>query len=218
MNNPINCSTIYLDEQFLIGFQEITMKETKKKSKIIEQSKELFEKFGYQKTTLTNIAESIGYVKSAIYYYFSGKEEIFAALVKKEAEDFLEKLIKIVAKSELPSEQLRLYIDTRITLMENVSKRYQFLKSEFFELMPLIDANRKESDDKEILFVTNILDRAIKEEGLSIDNSSFTAKLLMQNIKGLEIQMFVTDQMQAHNENREAFIDFILFGVFNKKN
>ncbi|MFT6981607.1 MAG: AcrR family transcriptional regulator [Crocinitomicaceae bacterium] len=194
------------------------MKETKKKSKIIEQSKELFEKFGYQKTTLTNIAESIGYVKSAIYYYFSGKEEIFAALVKKEAEDFLEKLIKIVAKSELPSEQLRLYIDTRITLMENVSKRYQFLKSEFFELMPLIDANRKESDDKEILFVTNILDRAIKEEGLSIDNSSFTAKLLMQNIKGLEIQMFVTDQMQAHNENREAFIDFILFGVFNKKN
>jgi len=194
------------------------MKETKKKSKIIEQSKELFEKFGYQKTTLTNIAESIGYVKSAIYYYFSGKEEIFAALVKKEAEDFLEKLIKTVAKSELPSEQLRLYIDTRINLMENVSKRYQFLKSELFELMPLIDANRKESDDKEILFVTNILDRAIEKEGLSIDNSSFTAKLLMQNIKGLEIQMFVTDQMQAHNENREAFIDFILFGVFNKKN
>jgi AcrR family transcriptional regulator len=194
------------------------MKETKKKSKIIEQSKELFEKFGYQKTTLTNIAESIGYVKSAIYYYFSGKEEIFAALVKKEAEDFLETLIKTVAKSELPSEQLRLYIDTRINLMESVSKRYQFLKSEFFELMPLIDANRKESDDKEILFVTNILDRAIQKEGLSIDNSSFTAKLLMQNIKGLEIQMFVTDQMQAHNENREAFIDFILFGVFNKKN
>ena len=218
MNNPVNCSNVYLEEQFQIGFQKTAMKETKKKSKIIEQSKELFEKFGYQKTTLTNIAESIGYVKSAIYYYFSGKEEIFAALVKKEAEDFLEKLIKTVAKSELPSEQLRLYIDTRINLMENVSKRYQFLKSELFELMPLIDANRKESDDKEILFVTNILDRAIEKEGLSIDNSSFTAKLLMQNIKGLEIQMFVTDQMQAHNENREAFIDFILFGVFNKKN
>lgn len=193
------------------------MKDSNRKVTIIKQSKELFEKFGYQKTTLTDIAKSIGHVKSAIYYYFSGKEEIFAELVKTEAESFLKKLIKAVNKSDIPSEQLRLYVDTRVNLMENVSNRYQFLKSEFFQLMPIVDANRKEFDDQEIIFLTEIIEKAIVEEGSDIDNPSYTAKLLMQNIKGLEIQMFVTDQMQAHSENREAFIDFLLYGVFNKK-
>ena len=193
------------------------MKQTKNKGKIIEQSKELFEKFGYQKTTLTDIAKSIGHVKSAIYYYFSGKEEIFAALVRNEAESFLKKLINSVNESDIPSEQLRLYIDTRINLMENVSNRYHFLKSEFFQLMPLVDLNRKECDEQEVQFLTEIIEKSIIEEDLKIESPMYSAKLLMQNIKGLEIQMFVTDQMQAHSENREAFIDFMLYGLLNKK-
>lgn len=193
------------------------MKDPKKKKRIILQSKELFEKFGYQKTTLTDIAKSIGYVKSAIYYYFSGKEEIFAALVQSEAKDFLEKLIKNVETSDVPSEQLRLYVDTRVNLMEGVSRRYQFLKNEFFELMPLVDLHRKDADLQEVEYLTGIIERLQVEKQLQISNPNYIAKLLMQNIKGLEIQMFVTDQMQAHNEDREAFIDFILFGVYNKQ-
>ena len=45
------------------------------KTKILSKSKELFEQYGYQKTTLTDIAKSVGKVKTAIYYYFSGKDE-----------------------------------------------------------------------------------------------------------------------------------------------
>lgn len=188
-----------------------------KKNRIMEQSKALFEKFGYQKTTLTDIAKSVGYVKSAIYYYFSGKEEIFASLVRTEANDFLEKLMEEVNKQATTEDQLRTYIDVRVNLMEKVSKRYQFLKSEFFDLMPMVDENRKDCDVREVKFLTEIIEKANKEKGLDISNSSFCAKLLMQNIKGLEIQMFVTDQMQAHNENREAFIDFLLYGIINSK-
>ncbi|MFT7611651.1 MAG: AcrR family transcriptional regulator [Parvicellaceae bacterium] len=193
------------------------MKESKKKKKILDESKALFENYGYQKTTLTDIAKSIGYVKSAIYYYFSGKEEIFASIVQSEANDFLNKLIAAVEKSSDPTEQLRIYVDTRINLMEKVAKRYQFLKKEFFELMPLVDENRKESDLREVTFVIELIKRTNQDEKLNIENPAYTAKLLMQSIKGLEIQMFVTDQMQAHKENRTAFIDFILYGIFNKK-
>lgn len=187
------------------------------KNQIIRQSRELFERFGYQKTTLTDIAKSIGKVKSAVYYYFSGKEEIFAELVRSEAKDFLQKLIQEVDKSDNPKEQLRIYIDARVNLMEDVARRYSFLKSEFFELMPLVDENRKEADQEEIEYLTRILERITIESKQKIENPFFTAKLLMQNIKGLEIQMYVTDQMQAHNENREAFIEFMLFGVFKNE-
>lgn len=186
------------------------------KNKIIYSSRDLFERFGYQKTTLTDIAKSIGKVKSAVYYYFSGKEAIFAELVKTEAKEFLEKLITEVEKVDEPIDQIRAYINCRVDLMEAVAKRYHFLKSEFFELMPIVEENRKEQDIREVQYLTAIMKKVNSETEFEVNNPSFTAKLLMQNIKGLEIQMFVTDQVQAHNENREAFINFLLHGVLIK--
>ncbi len=184
-----------------------------KKERIMEHSRELFERFGYQKTTLSDIARSMGNVKSALYYYFSGKEEIFAALVRSEADEFLRKLMVRVSASSDPMEQLHLYVNARLDLMDKVSKRYHFLKSEFFQLMPLVDENRKECDAKEIAFLSEILDNVHRGENNQISDATYAAQLLMQSLKGLEIQMFVTDQMQAHNTNREAFVHYILFGL-----
>ncbi|MCB0478986.1 MAG: TetR/AcrR family transcriptional regulator [Crocinitomicaceae bacterium] len=184
------------------------------KNQIIKRSRELFEKFGYQKTTLTDIAKSIGKVKSAVYYYFSGKEEIFAALVQQEAREFLDKLKAKVNAAHDPEEKIRVYIDARVNLMEQVAKKYSFLKSEFFELMPLVDENRRSCDIEEVEFLRNILEEINTTSNQQINNPSLSAMLLMQNIKGLEIQMYVTDQMQAHIEDRQAFIDFMLYGIF----
>ncbi len=187
------------------------------KNKIIENSKALFKQYGYQKTTLTDIAKSLGKVKSAIYYYFSGKEEIFAELVRSEAETFLSNLVTEVEKYSDPEEQLVKYVDVRVDLMEEVAKRYSFLKKEFFELMPIVDENRQACDQEEIQFLTGIFERINEKGNYTISTPEFKAKLLMKNIKGLEIQMYVTDQVQAHNEDREAFIEFILFGIYKNK-
>ena len=44
---------------------------SKSKGTILQKSKQLFQQYGFQKTTLTDIAKSVGKVKTAIYYYFS---------------------------------------------------------------------------------------------------------------------------------------------------
>ena len=187
------------------------------KNKILFKSRELFQRFGYQKTTLTDIAKSVGKVKTAIYYYFSGKEEIFAQLVYVEAEEFLEKLILEVKKQPSAEGQLRSYVETRVELMEEISQRYSFLKKEFFELLPIVEENRADADKKEISFLTEILLSNEIQSNYTIENPEFTATLLMQSIKGLEIQMYVTNKVAAHLENRAAFVDFILHGILSNK-
>ncbi len=87
---------------------------SKNKTKILSKSRELFEQYGYQKTTLTDIAKSVGKVKTAIYYYFSGKEEIFAALVRSEAEDFNKKLFSAVEKENDPITKIETYVTARM--------------------------------------------------------------------------------------------------------
>lgn len=186
------------------------------KESIIYKSKELFEKFGYQKTTLSDIAKSVGKVKSAIYYYFSGKEEIFAHLVTVEAEEFYLKLKAAVEKETETIKKLEVYIESRIKLMQKISKRYHFLKQEFFELMPIVENNREVYYILEIQMVEKILKEGLENNIFHLASPEFSATMLVNSLKGLEVQMFVTDKILVDDMNLENFRDFILYGVIQK--
>lgn len=190
---------------------------TDNKESIIYKSKELFEKFGYQKTTLSDIAKSVGKVKTAIYYYFSGKEEIFAHLVKVEAEEFFLKLKSAVEKEENPTHQLEAYVEARIKLMQKISKRYHFLKQEFFELLPIVEKNREVFYLMEIEMIKNVLEDGLKKKEFHLNSPEFSATMLVNSLKGLEIQMFVTDKIVVEKMNLENFRNFILYGVIQSK-
>ncbi|MDG1332265.1 MAG: TetR/AcrR family transcriptional regulator [Crocinitomicaceae bacterium] len=183
---------------------------------ILDKSKDLFQRFGYHKTTLTDIAKSVGKVKTAVYYYFSGKEEIFARLVEKEAQSFFTKLRNEVIKEQSPIVQLEKYVDTRIMLMQKLSSRYSFLKQEFFELMPLVEENRAEAHEKEIVFIESIISEGASQKLIATENSRFTAEMLVNSLKGLEIQMYVTDKILIDTKNIASFRSFILYGAINK--
>ncbi len=188
------------------------------KTKILSKSRELFEQYGYQKTTLTDIAKSVGKVKTAIYYYFSGKEEIFAQLVQTEAETFNRKLFTAMEVVPEPIQKLEVYVETRMKLMQQLSHRYSFLKRDFFELMPIVEANRTESDNREIAYVTAILEEISATKKAEIADIEYSAKMLVNTIKGLEVQMYVTDQIIIPEQEIEKFRNLLLYGVINNNN
>jgi AcrR family transcriptional regulator len=187
---------------------------------ILKNSVDLFRKYGYSKTTLTDIAKSIGKVKSAIYYYFGGKEEIFASIVKSEAKEFYEKLEKKINSVNVAEDQIQLYIENRILLMQKVADRYSFLKAELFELLPLLEENRKTFLLKEVELLAKILSDYYLESGhkLTEKEIEFKANLLVSTLKGMEIQMYVTDEILINKNQMSEFKSFLLFGLLNTKN
>jgi len=185
----------------------------KSKESILSKSKALFERHGYQKTTLTDIAQSVGKVKTAIYYYFSSKEDIFTQLVRSEAEEFFFKLKGEIDKELKPINKLEVYIEARICLMQKITKRYTFLKQEFFELMPLIEEHRREFYQMEVKMIEEILENGCEDESMVLNAPNLSATMLVNSLKGLEIQMFVTDQMIVEGSNLKEFRDFFLYGI-----
>lgn len=180
---------------------------------IILKAKELFQHYGYGKTTLTDIAKSVGKVKSALYYYFSGKEEIFAQIVQTEAEEFWKQLHAKVEKEDTVVEKLNCYIETRVQLMQKIAQRYSFLKNEFFELMPIVEANRKATDGVEKKYISNLLSSYPKYKDTAPNIIQFKAEMLVNTIKGLEIQMYVTDEVLIDKKSLPIFSDVLLNGI-----
>jgi AcrR family transcriptional regulator len=67
-----------------------------------------FARFGFRKTSLTEIAEELGVVKGALYYHFpGGKAEIFDAAVSQVETELLEEMRKAAEAETDPRRALR---------------------------------------------------------------------------------------------------------------
>jgi transcriptional regulator, TetR family len=56
--------------------------ENERKNEIISAAKKLFALKGYSPTSMDDIARDVGITKASLYYFFKGKEEIFAAIIE----------------------------------------------------------------------------------------------------------------------------------------
>lgn len=61
-----------------------------KKDRIKEAGKELFFRFGFHKTSMSDIARQCGMAKPSLYYYYPKKEAIFEDIVFEEARKFMD--------------------------------------------------------------------------------------------------------------------------------
>jgi hypothetical protein len=67
-----------------------------RRNEILIASKRCFSKYGYDKTTLDDIAEIVGVNKVSIYYYYKNKEAIFKEVIELEANEFSDNMKKKV--------------------------------------------------------------------------------------------------------------------------
>lgn len=76
---------------------------------VLEAAGELFSRKGFGGTNLQDIADALGISRTALYYYFSSKEEILASLVEEVTVSSRKQLTRVAAQVDIdPSDALRL--------------------------------------------------------------------------------------------------------------
>ena len=95
-----------------------------RRKELIHAAARVFSRKGFRAAKLQDIAEEVGKDRASLYYYTSGKDELFQEVVAEAVEDnvaMVEQLNKSEAKS---AEKLRCLI---IRLMESYEKHYPYL-------------------------------------------------------------------------------------------
>jgi len=80
------------------------------KEKILKTANDLLLERDYNSISLNLIADKIGIKKPSIYYYFSSKQELYIAVVKKMMSDFNDEFDKIVKKEEIAEDKIKEFI------------------------------------------------------------------------------------------------------------
>ena len=91
-----------------------------KRSQILTAAKDLFNRLGYNKTSVDDISQSVGMKKSSLYYYFKNKEDMFMCSFKDEWENQFRVFADEANKMEDPGDKIMSYIIQSLNYYEMV--------------------------------------------------------------------------------------------------
>ncbi len=156
---------------------------------ILKTAQDIFSKYGYKKTTLDDIAHAVRKGKSSLYYYFNSKEELFQAVVLKEAETLSRALEKVVIRNIDPIEKLREYILTKLKTYRGLANFYHALEKDVMAIS-FVDYLMVKYNQEEIRMIKRILIEGVRKGVFDVSRDlNLIATGITTAIKGLEVPL-----------------------------
>lgn len=184
--------------------------------KIIDIARNIFTHFGFKKTTMEEIAHATRKGKSSIYYYFGSKEDIFKAVVEKEAEELKEELYRKISEIEDPIERLKVYITVRMRKLNQLTNFYTALKSDYLSHLEFIEQIRKSYDLDEIRVVAGIIQDGIESGKFAVEDPQLSAVAIVTAMKGLEVPLFLNKEHANFEVRLNNLINFLFYGIVKR--
>lgn len=186
------------------------------REQIINSASIVFGKYGYKKTTMDEIGMAAGKGKTAIYYYFKNKEDVFKAVVEREAAQLEKSLFDAIVDKTTPEEKLKAYFYARMQTMLNLSNFYDAMKNEILNHLPFINKIRTDVDQKELALIKSILEEGVHLGYFEVKDLEIASQTLVTTLKGLEIPLFVENKVSNITLYIDHLIHIICYGLIKR--
>lgn len=181
------------------------------RAEIIHVARKIFTRYGFKKTTMEEIAAASRKGKSSIYYYFQSKEDIFRAVVEKEANELKVQLDRTIQTDSTPLEKLKAYILFRLHHVRTLKNFYAALNEEYLTHMDFILEIRRKFDSEELQSVQKILEQGMRDGSFQINSSKIGAIAIATMMKGLELPLLLSSE---HKTDRGELLDDLIRVLF----
>jgi len=121
---------------------------------LLHKGKELFLKYGLAKTSIDDIVQACGIGKGSFYKFYSSKEELFYAIVKKEEQLRDQALGSLFQEQKSGTELVRSFFETCFRMAdENPFLQHMFKEGEYERLVRklpkhVVEESSREDDEK----------------------------------------------------------------------
>ncbi len=189
---------------------------TSSKDIILETARNIFQRFGFAKTSIGDIAVAARKGRRTVYTYFTSKEEIYKAVIKKEVNGLKDKLSEIISSESIAKENLKDYMVTRMMTINELANYYDALRNDYLKDFKIIEKIREDFDNQEIEMISKILTKGVENNEFVIDNINLTAKAILVSMKGFEIPFFIEKINQNIEDQLNSLIDILFNGILKR--
>jgi AcrR family transcriptional regulator len=192
-----------------------------RRKEILEKSTDCFIKFGFNKTTLDEIGDAIGFNKAALYYYFKNKEELFLQVVNNQLTIGLNKLQHDIA--EVPDSETKIlkYFWNRTQVYTNIIKLTSLSSENILDLNNTFEEIYAPYKKAEIKYIKDIL-ITINPSSKSSSEVEIFSELLFDVVNSMSLSALLVKNisnqaavLETHNQRKETVIKYLLKSFYN---
>lgn len=192
-------------------------KEEKIKNEAIQASTILFQQFGFQKTTMEDIAKAMRRGKSTLYYYFKSKDEIFDAVLENEINEVFFTTRSAVEKASTAEEKLKIYFLVSLNSIMSKANLYKIVRGELTSDYSKINLRIKKFNAREIQAVKEILLLGIKKKefisSLKIEDVDLLSYSAVNASRNLSVDLIIEDKFPDWAERLNFLINVVIQGI-----
>lgn len=183
------------------------------KEKILTVAARMFGKYGFQKTTVDEIARTAHKAKGSVYYYFKSKEELFLAVVTQEINVLKSGLTRVIVDSQDATGMIRSYLMNRMTLMKDAINYHESLTAGLVDDFGFLSECREDFTRFEIELMKAVLDRGLRENKFQIKDTQATAQVIILAMKAIEIPFYQQHKIAEYEQTIVELLDILIKGL-----
>lgn len=185
---------------------------------IIDAAQKLFQQYGLSKTTMEDIAKSVGKGKSSLYYYYATKEQIFEAVVEKEKVGIEKEIKNAIAKESDTTGRLKALAMAKYKEIRKRRINYQITSdTELPDKICMYNIIRQRFDEAEQEILSTILQSGIEQGEIKAACKEDLMLLLSVcgvTLKGLQIELSFLNSYKGNTATLiNTTIDVLVKGI-----
>jgi AcrR family transcriptional regulator len=180
---------------------------SEKQKEILAAARVVFEKYGYRKTAMVDIAEEVGLNQATLYHYFDNKEEIFIEKTLEDHAEFRDEGLKLIAAESSIQDKIIRFFGFKVDY---------FYGNDIYEQIAELNYNKisekhKNQLDKisirEQAFIQGLLERAIEKGELSsaTDTEKIT-KIIFRIFQGIRFENYYNYRLSKKKAQTELLM------------
>jgi AcrR family transcriptional regulator len=175
-----------------------------RKDAIIIKARKQFTRYGYTKTTMADIARECEITKPTLYHYYTGKADLFAAVVADEQTAFFGMIEQAVAGASLTAEKLHVYVDMQVQSLQKFLLLGDLSRQAFLDLHPdalnVLSVCRKKEED----LLTGWFNEGVRTGEFAPLDSRHTAHVFFMTMAALKFDALVLNTPDTDEISAEA--------------
>ena len=183
---------------------------------LIEVARQLFAKNGKKEVTMNDIAEASKKGRRTLYTYFNNKEEIYKAVIDKELDTILERLLVVSKQDAEPDIKLTNHILTHLDAVKDVVNRNGSLRADFFHDIYEVERKRRKIDVKEIALIRAIIAEGVEKNIFKRMDLNLSSIIIFYAIKGLEVPYIRQNISSEFEKSKNSIVEFVFQGIKKK--
>lgn len=184
---------------------------------ILDTAKKMFGRYGLRKTSIDEVARMARVAKGTIYNYFGSKDQVYLEVLRREADEIMEKVSSSVAQEVLPKEKLSAFARTKFKYMRQAINILNLDREGIENLLPSAESIRSDFFKREVNLIQSILKEGIEKDIFHIHDILLTAKAIAHSLRGFELNWLVQESQERIEHYLDELMNVLFYGLVSGK-